>query len=280
VSLRTTADDAETAARPRGGRWRRVRERWPVVIGPLVLLGSWETASRTELIQSVFYPPPSAIVTEMAVLADFGEDGLGQDLLITVLRLALVALLAAVVGIAAGLVMSVSRWLNDGLEPVLAFFYPIPTLLFLPLITFVLDRGEAAVILTSVVTPFIVMTFYTSAGVREISPVLLEVGRNYGATGRLFFFRVLLPGALSNIIAGFRISLGLSLITLIAVEMVAASTGLGQVLWSSWQVLAVTDMYVVLVVIAVLGLLTSVGFGFVADRLMPWRTQETGGAAR
>ncbi len=245
--------------------------RWPVVVGPLVILGGWEIASRAELIRPFFFPPPTEIVARSVILFD-ADEGLGNDVLATVVRLLLVAGLAAALGITTGLLMSAWRWLNRGMETVLAFFYPIPAILFLPFLSFVLGRGETVVILTAMITPFIVMTVYTIAGVRSIPSEYLEAGHNYGATGWRFFSRVLVPGALSSIIAGFRVALGFSLITLIAIEMVAASDGLGRFLWANWQILRVTDMYVALVAIAALGLLTSVGFDALANRLLPWRS--------
>lgn len=285
MSLATAARGSSPPNTPRGtmrgqGALGRIAQRWPVIVGPLVLLLSWEIASRTGVIPTIFYPPPTTIVAEMPILFDASEDGLRADLITTVRRLLLTAGLSAVFGIGAGLVISVSRWLKDGVEPVLAFLYPIPTLLFLPLLSFVLGRGELVIILTAVVTPMIILTFYTAAGVRGIAPVLLEVARNYGARGPRLFLRVLLPGALTSVIAGFRIALGYALITVVAVEMVGANDGLGQVLWASWQVLAVTDMYVALVAVAVLGLLSSVGFGLLADRLVPWSQDQQAGGKR
>lgn len=249
--------------------FRQLRDRWPLLAGPAAILGSWEFASRAELVRPFFFPPPSEIAARSLILFD-AEQGLGGDLAATVTRLAVVAVLAAAFGVATGLLMSAQRWLNRGMETVLAFFYPIPAILFFPFLSFVIGRGEAAVVLTAMITPFIIMTVYTLAGVRGIDTALLEAGRNYGAQGWRFFSRVLLPGALSSIVTGFRIALGFSLITVIAIEMVAASDGLGNFLWTNWQLLRVTDMYVALFGIAALGLLSSVGFDALANRLLPW----------
>lgn len=247
-----------------------MRRRWALLVGPVIILGGWEFASRTELVRPFFFPPPTEIATRSLILFD-AERGLGDDLLATVVRLLVVAGLAAVLGIMTGLLMVASRWLNRGMETVLAFFYPIPAILFFPFLSFVLGRSETAVVLTAMITPFIIMAVYTVAGVRSIKPEHLEAARNYGAAGWRFFSRVLVPGALTSIVAGFRVALGFSLITVIAMEMVAASDGLGRFLWANWQVLRVTDMYVALVGIAMLGLLSSVGFDALANRLLPWR---------
>lgn len=250
-------------------RLRWLRQGWPLLAGPVVILGGWEIASRTELVRPFFFPPPTEIAARTVILFD-AERGLGVDLLATVVRLVLVAGLAAAFGIATGLLMSAWRWLK-GMETVLAFLYPIPAILFFPFLSFVIGRGETALVLTAMITPYIIMAVYTLAGVRSIDPTLLEAARNYGATGWRFFSGVLAPGALTSIVPGFRIALGFSLITVIAIEMVAASDGLGSFLWTNWQILRVTDMYVALVGIAVLGVLSSAGFDAVANWLLPWR---------
>lgn len=255
--------------------WRTVVNKWPVLVGPTLILGAWELASRTGMVRETFFPPPSQILARSSILFD-AQIGLGVDLRATLWRLAITVLLAAVLGVGLGLLMSASAWMEHGLGAVLAFFYPIPGVLFFPFLAFVLGRGEAVVIVTAFITPFIVLAMYTVAGVRDIDPVLIEAARNYGTRGWRFFSRVLIPGALPSVVAGFRIALGFSLIAVVAVEMVGAQDGLGRFLWTNWQILRVTDMYVALLCIAVLGLLSSVGFDTVADRLIPWRREPRG----
>jgi ABC-type nitrate/sulfonate/bicarbonate transport system permease component len=250
--------------------WRTIADKWPILVGPVVILGAWEWASRVGLLRQTFFPPPTRILARSTIVFD-ADAGLAGDIQATVLRVLVVILLATVLGMGLGLLMTVSQWTERGMATVLAFFYPIPGVLFFPFLTFMLGRGESALILTSLVTPFIVMALYTVAGVRTIQTELLEAARNYGSTGWRFFSRVLIPGALPAVVAGFKISLGFSLIAVIAVEMVGAQSGLGQFLWSNWQILRVMDMYVALLCVAVLGLLSSVGFDALADRVIPWR---------
>lgn len=252
---------------------RFVRERWALVVGPVVLLALWEVLSRTGAVRATFFPPPTEIAAHAAIIFD-PEVGLGDSIVTTVLRLVVTIALAIAVGVGFGIAITASAWTEHGFGTALAFVYPIPGVLFFPFLTFLLGRTEAAIVLTALVTPLIVMILYTVQGVRGIAAVLVEVADNYACRGARRFFRVLLPGALPSIITGIRISLGFALIALIAIEMVGASDGLGQFLWSNWQILRVTDMYVALLCIAVLGLITTVGFDAVADRLVPWRRDE------
>jgi NitT/TauT family transport system permease protein len=254
-------------------RW--FRQRWPLLIGPVLILGLWEAASRLELVRPTFFPPPTRVIAASTALLDM-DGGIGDDLTSTVVRLVLTALVAASLGIATGLSMAAFRRASRGVEVVLAFFYPIPGILFLPLISFIAGRGEVAILVVALITPYIVISIYTIVGIREIDQVLIEAGRNYGAHGWRYFSRVLVPGALPVILAGVRISLGFTLITVVATEMVVARVGLGARLWTSWQVLRVTDMYVALVAVAVLGVASSMGFDALSRRLLPWRAAEKG----
>ncbi len=252
--------------------WRTLRGKWVFLIGPVVLLTAWEVLSRTGILRPTFFPPPTEIISRSSIVLDAG-DGIADDIGITVLRVLITIGLAVVVGVAVGIAVTASRWTERGAGTVLAFVYPIPGVLFFPFLAFLLGRNEAAVLLTALVTPLVVMVLYTIAGVRSIDPLILEVARNYGSRGARFFLRVIVPAALPSIVTGIRISLGFSLIAVIAIEMVGAQSGLGRFLWSNWQILRVTDMYVALLCIAVLGLLSSLGFDALADRLLPWRAE-------
>lgn len=249
---------------------RAVREKWALLVGPVLILAAWELLSRTGAIRSTFFPPPTEIIARGTIVFDV-QSGLGGDILATVLRVLLTIALAVAIGVAFGIAITASQWAERGVGTVLAFLYPIPGVLFFPFLTFLLGRTETAIILTALVTPLVVMVLYTVAGVRGIDPTLLEAADNYGSRGARRFFGVLVPGALPSIVTGIRIALGFALISVIAIEMVGARDGLGQFLWSNWQILRVTDMYVALLIIAVLGLLSSVGFDALADRLLPWR---------
>ena len=249
---------------------RFLRERWALVVGPLVLLAVWELLSRTGVIPGTFFPEPTRIIAGVTIIAD-AETGLGIDLMMTVFRLIVTVVLAVLIGVGIGIAITASQWTQRGISTVLAFVYPIPGVLFFPFLTFILGRTETAVLLTALVTPLIVMILYTVAGVNSISKTLIEVADNYACRGARRFFRILVPGALPSIVTGIRISLGFGLIAVIAIEMVGAPSGLGNFLWENWQILRVTDMYVALLCIAVLGLLTTVGFDGVAGRLLPWQ---------
>ena len=88
------------------------------------------------------------------------------------------------------------------------------------------------------------------------------------------FRHILIPGALPIIFSGLRLSLGTSLIVIIAAEFVAAKYGLGYLIWFSWQTLLTENMFAGLVVIMILGALFTSGLQALERRLMPWQREE------
>ena len=247
-------------------RW--LAEHSIAIVSPLVLLGAWEWASAAGALREAFFPRPSTIAVHLGQLAADGT--LWGHLATTLIRVAWAFALAAVLGVGIGLAMGLWRGLREGLDPVFAVIYPIPSILFLPLVGFLVPPGEVALIVTTAVTSFFLIAFTTTHGVRQIDRRVVEAALHYGARGRRLFVAVLLPGALPFIFTGLRLGLGFTLIVVVAVEIVSASRGLGALLWMSWQVLKVEDMYAAFFVIALLGALLSYGLAALRARLLPW----------
>jgi NitT/TauT family transport system permease protein len=249
-------------------RTRRLAERWIAVVSPIALVLAWEWASAAGVLREAFFPRPTTVLAHLHRLVADGT--LGSHTAATLARVAWAFALAAVPGVAVGLAMGLWRRLREGLDPVFAAVYPIPSVLFLPLVSFVVPAGEVATVVTVAVTSFFLVAFTTTHGVRQIDRLVLEAAAHYGARGWRLFATVLLPGALPFIFTGLRLGLGYALIVAVAVEIVSASRGLGALLWLSWQVLKVEDMYATFLVIALLGAVLSYGLAAVRARLLPW----------
>ena len=148
--------------------------------------------------------------------------------------------------------------------------YPIPKISILPLIMLIFGLGEVTKYVSVGIGIFFVVLLNTMGGVMNIEKIYLDVGRNFGA-GRLFFFlTIAIPGALPAIFTGFQLSLGIALVSVIATEFVSAKTGIGYLIWQSWQTFSVDAMFCGLVVTAVLGLLAQLLLDAVQRRAIPW----------
>jgi NitT/TauT family transport system permease protein len=111
----------------------------------------------------------------------------------------------------------------------------------------------------------------TEAGVRSIDPIYLDVGRNYGASRRMFFTDIALPGALPMIMAGLKLGMGVALIVIVSAEFIGARNGIGYLVWNSWNTFQVDRMYAALMVIALLGFASALGLAALERFLVPWR---------
>lgn len=235
----------------------------------LVALAAWETLVHAGLLRAAFFPAPTNIMDTLLGLAVSGELWLHAGT--TLGRLIASFLMALIPGTALGLAMGWWRAVRMAADPLARLLFPIPSIAFFPVVIFYLGLSEWGLLLTAAVTPFLLITVQAAAAVESLERTLLEAGRNYGATGWRLFMRVILPAALPRLFVGYRLALGVGFIVTVAVEMVAAKHGLGGFLWQSWQILRIEEMYVGLILIALLGVLVTYGLEALADRLMPWR---------
>lgn len=249
--------------------WRaRAGEAALALALPLALLAGWEALGAGGVLRPAFFPRPSTLVRHAVALC--ADGSLAAHAGATLERLAWAFVLAAVPGVAVGLLMGLSRQVRDGLDPLFALIYPIPSVLFLPLLSFVLRVETAALAVTAAITSFFLVAYTTMTGVQQIDRAVLEAAVHYGARGRRLLLSVLLPGALPHVFTGLRLGLGYTLIVVIAVEIAGSQRGLGALLWLSWEILKVEDMYVALAAIAALGAALMGALGWARARALPW----------
>jgi len=99
----------------------------------------------------------------------------------------------------------------------------------------------------------------------------LEAGRNFGASRTKLLLSVAIPGALPMIFTGFKIGAGVALLVITAAEFVGAQSGVGYLIWQSWQTFSVETMFVGLVMISALGYVLSLLMDELQRRWVPWR---------
>jgi ABC-type nitrate/sulfonate/bicarbonate transport system permease component len=227
-----------------------------VSIGALVVvLALWELLVRVQNIQSIYLPAPSAIgATGLAMLSD---GSLVYNLAMTLLRIFAGFFLAAVVGVGTGVLMGMSRTVAVCADLFVAALYPLPKISLIPLFIIWIGSGEQfkiAISLIGAVFPVIINTYL---GVRQVDPGLVAAARDLGASERQVQLKVVLPASVPSILAGLKLALGVAIIMVVAAEMIASKDGLGSVLFLSGQLLQTERVFVVLVVLALLGIVLS-----------------------
>lgn len=234
----------------------------------VILLTVWEVLVRTGLHTGLFLPAPSAILSSLGGMIVDGT--LGKHLVLTVTRIVMGLFGGATVGLVLGLAMGMSNRLRRAVDPLVAALHPIPRLAFFPLLIVVFGVGEASKLAAVSLGAFFPMLLNTVAGVRGMNPVHLELGRSYGATRRQMFLHVLLPGSLPLMLTGLRLSSNVAFHATIGVEMVGSRTGIGSLLWLSWQTFSIDQLYATLTVIAALGIGLASLIRWITVRGAPW----------
>ena len=225
---------------------------------------------------SLFLPAPSAVALSLGKM--IADGSLATNLAATMSRIALGLLCGAGLGVTLGLAMGTSKRLRRVLDPLVAAIHPIPRLAFFPLLIVVLGVGETSKLAAVSLGAFFPMLLNTVAGVRGMNPVHLELARNFGADRRQMFLHVLLPGSLPLMLTGLRLSANVAFHSTIGVEMVGSRTGMGAMLWLSWQTFRIDHLYAILVVIAAIGIGLATLIRWVAHRSAPWMADTSSAA--
>jgi ABC-type nitrate/sulfonate/bicarbonate transport system permease component len=182
----------------------------------------------------------------------------------------------AVPGIVVGVIMGMNRTVRLMLDATMSAIYVLPKIAIFPIMMLVFSNpfGEGPKIAVVAIASFFLVAINTMAGVRDIDPVYLESGKNYGANRWQMFWHVITPGAMPVIFAGLRLALGTAIIATVAIEFVRAKKGAGFLILYYWEIMVPEKMYAALVVIMVLGVLLSYGLHRIEKQIMPWRREE------
>jgi ABC-type nitrate/sulfonate/bicarbonate transport system permease component len=243
-------------------------ERWLRLAAPFIVLALWELIVRVGLLDRRFFPAPSMIVADFIDYAQSGQ--LLSDTVITLQRIVVGFVIGAVPGTILGLIMGINRWVRAFMDPIVSILYPIPKIAILPLVLLIFGIGEASKYSLVAIGVFFLMLINTEAGVRQIEKIYLDVAKAYRIKPLSFYVRVLLPGALPNVFAGVKLSIGVGIILGVAAEFTAAKSGLGFTIWNGWQTLQVERMYVALVMVSMLGFILTALLDEAEKFLIPW----------
>ena len=164
--------------------------------------------------------------------------------------------------------------------PLVAIVFPIPKIAILPLLMIVFGVGEGSKVALIALGAIFLTLYNTASGVRNLPPLYREVGESFGASRLQYIWAIALPGALPHIMTGLKLSLQTSLLLIVAAEFVGAKDGVGQLIWSAWEIFDVRRMFVGLVTLSAIGYFLSIAIDKMEDALLPWRSMEATTAAK
>ncbi|MBF8193654.1 ABC transporter permease [Nonomuraea sp. K274] len=251
--------------------WSRVLLKstlWLPVLSLVVFLTAWEVVGRS--VDPLLFSPPSRMMGALPELLTSGE--LVSATVVTLQALIAGYLLAAVVGVALGVLMAQWATLGRLLNPYLFGIFSTPRVVMVPLIILWFGIGYGGRLFLVFLWSMIAIATTTADGVRSARPDLVEVARAYGA-GRLQTVRhVLLPGSIPFVVAGLRIGAERAVVGVVIGEMFLELTGLGGLLQDSAQSFATARMLWAVVVIALIGTVLIAGLDAFERRISSWKT--------
>ena len=240
--------------------------RRDLILALLGLLVAWQVLAW--LIHASVLPGPWPV---LVALVRETPRGLARHFLVSAWRVMASIILAMVTAVPAGLVLGQSRALDRLFAPVVYIVYPIPKIVFLPVILLLLGIGNVSKIFMI----FLILFFQVLVVVRDeagaLRPELLYSVRSLGAGRRALFRFVYLPATIPAALTALRVSVGTAIAVLFFAESFATTSGLGYyIIVESWGRLAYPEMYAGVIAMSFLGLLLYFIVDGLERRLAPW----------
>ena len=256
-------------------RTARLLENTLPVLSVAVILAIWEIAVRWRGIAPIFLPSPSSIALYLwRMLADGTME---YHLGVTLLRIFAGFLVAAISGVALGLLMGMSRLLYRVADIWIAALYPLPKISLIPLLIIWLGTGEAYRIVISAITAFFPIVISTYSGIRQVDKGLIKAAQDLGATTRQIQLKVVIPAAMPSILSGLQLGMGVAIILIVAAEMIGGSSqsGMGYLLISAGQVMETEKVFAALVMLAVMGAAIIKLQQWTDRKIAPWMVHDS-----
>jgi nitrate/nitrite transport system permease protein len=242
--------------------------RWVSLFLPLIGIGLvvliWAGLSRT-----VAPDLPSPLKTweesKPYVLNPFFKEGemnqgMGRLAFYSLVRVGKGYLLALLIGTPLGFLLGLSRPFARTFDPLIQILRPISPLAWLPLGLILFQRSEPAALFTIGTCAMWPTVLNTAVGVRSISPDYLNVGRVLNLSRTKMLVKIIIPATLPYVFTGYRLSLGIAWLVIVASEMLTGAPGVGGFLWQEYNALVYSHIILAIITIGLIG--------FALDRLM------------
>jgi NitT/TauT family transport system permease protein len=263
-----TSLTARTLAFPRLVNWRRPALRLSSVG---FFFAAWHvvTTRRLEFYVRFQNVPPPAQVLEDAIEL-FSSAPFYVHILASLERIWLGFAIATVLGVGLGLLIGWFRLAADTLQPLVELLRPIPAVAWVPLSIMLWPTELSSIVFITTLGAFFPIVLNTVHGVEGIDRQLVRAATSLGAGPAAIFREAVIPGALPSIVTGLSVGMGVSWLCLISAEMISGQFGIGYFTWLAYGIVKYSHIVVGMLVIGVLGMLSSALIRLIGARCMPW----------
>jgi sulfonate transport system permease protein len=246
---------------------------------PVATLALWSVASRHEWVAPQILPAPGTVWQTLLEQARSGD--LFVNFGISLGRVLVGFTLGCVIGVSLGVAMGLSRRVEDYISPTFNAISQVPVLGWLPLAMMVLGIGESLKFVIIAHASLVPVAINTLKGIRSVPRNYIEVAKAFQFSRRQLLRKVVFPATVPSIFVGLRYGLTQAWLSLVTVELLASSEGLGFLIVWGRQLFQLDLVLAAIIVVGVVGLLLDRGLAKIEQRLLRWRPvwDVTGGAS-
>jgi NitT/TauT family transport system permease protein len=258
-----------TAARRR----RRILVNTLRVLLLVVIIGGWELTTRVGIVDPFFWGQPSGIWAQIVTWVTQGtaQGPLWEQIAVTLEETVLGFLIGVVLGVVFGVVLGRNRFLADVLGPYIKAANSIPRVVLGSIFIIGLGLGIQSKVALAVVLVFFIVFFNAFQGVREVDRNLLANARILGANQRQLSTAVIIPSALTWIIASLHTSFSFALVGAVVGEFLGSTQGIGLMIQTAQGAFNANGVFAAMVILAAVALLSELLITALENRLITWR---------
>ncbi len=239
----------------------------------VVIIGGWELGTRTHIIDPFFWGQPSGIWAQIITWATKGTSlgSLWEQIGVTLEETIIGFIIGVVLGVIFGVVLGRNRFLADVLGPYIKAGNSIPRVVLGSIFVIGLGLGIQSKVALAVVLVFFIVFFNAFQGVREADRNLLANARILGASQLQVTTQVILPSALTWIIASLHTSFSFALVGAVVGEFLGSTEGLGLLIQNAQNTFNANGVFAAMVILAVVALLSELLITRLENSLIRWR---------
>ena len=267
------ARESEIAQAAIRGRRRMIIALRLVVL--VVALGGWEIAARLKWIDPFFYSMPTMIYDQ---LVEWMRDGTAQGSLwmqvaVTLEETVIGFLIGSIAGVICGIVLGRNKLLSDVFSLYIQIANSIPRVVLGSIFVIALGLGMASKVALAVVMVFFVVFGNAFQGVREADKYMIANAQILGASPRQLTMAVVIPSAMSWILASLHVSFGFALVGAVVGEFLGAKEGIGLLISTAQGAFNASGVFAAMIVLAVVALAADFLLSSLEKRLLKWRPE-------
>jgi ABC-type nitrate/sulfonate/bicarbonate transport system permease component len=264
--------DGDTKPRPvkfRGAGFTPRAGRYSGWIALLLAIGIWQVFGSAGWVNPLFLPAPSAIAVAIYRLALSGA--LWHHLSVSVMRIGAGWILGTIAGVIVGFSIGLSSLARGVGITFISALFPIPKIALLPLLILWLGIGEEPKIATIALGVFFSTAISVYSGVDNVPRNLIRMAQSFNVPFHSIVRRVIWPGALPSILAGFRITASVALLLVVSAEMIGAEYGIGAFVLQAGNLMQTDQLLAGVVILSLFGLAVGKLINLLETRLLHWR---------